>query len=195
MIRHPHKPGGSDARHYTPRPHSQWCTHYVNAKAAINQNSSSSWIQDPNRPHLNVILDKKHKVKALVDSGSTICLADASILNHIADKSAIGPAISVTNCHNNQEQTQGCYRATLDVDEDLPHPLRDKPINIHVANKLSSELILCTDFLKVNGAIINVRDNSVTFLPEGMAAIAKCDKPSLRVAVMAAGEIATPYVD
>ena len=131
MIRHPHSPGGSDARHYTPRPHSQWCTHYVNAKAAINQNSSSSWIQDPNTPHLNVILDKKHKVKALVDSGSTICLTDASILNHIADKSAIGPAISVTNCHNNREQPQGCYRATLDVDEDLPHPIRNKPIGSH----------------------------------------------------------------
>ena len=195
MIRHPHSPGGSDARHYTPRPHSQWCTHYVNAESAINQNSSSSWIQDPNRPHLNVILDKKHKVKALVDSGSTICLADASILNHIADKSAVGPAISVTNCHNNRERTQGCYRATLDVDEDLPHPIKNKPINIHVANKLSSELILGTDFLKVNGAIINVRDNSVTFLPEGMAAIAKCDKPILREAVMASGEIATPYED
>ena len=77
----------------------------------------------------------------------------------------------------------------------MPHPIKNKPINIHVANKLSSELILGTDFLKVNGALINVRDNSVTFLPEGMAAIAKCDKPILREAVMASGEIATPYED
>ena len=193
IIRHTFTPGGSDTRHSTPKCHSQWCTKYVNAKSAINQNSSSSWIQDPNRPHLNVILDKKHKVKALIDSGSTICLADSSILNHIANKSAIGPAISVTNCHNSREKTQGCYRATLDVDEDLPHPLRDKPINIHVTKKLSSELILGTDFLKVNGAIINVRDNSVTFLPKEMAAIAKCDKPILREAVMASGEEVTPY--
>ena len=117
MIRHQSTPGGSDTRHSTPKPHSQWCTHYVNAKSAINHNNSSSWIQDPNRPHLNVILDKKHKVKALVDSGSTICLADSSILNHIANKSAIGPAFSVTNCHNNREKTQGCYRATVDVNE------------------------------------------------------------------------------
>ena len=128
MIRHQFTPGGLDTWHSTPKSHSQWCTKYVNAKSAINQNTSSSWIQDPNRPHLNVILDKKHKVKALVDSGSTICLADSSILNHIADKSAVGPAISVTNCHNSREKTQGCYRATLGVDEDLPHPLRDKPI-------------------------------------------------------------------
>ena len=193
MIRHQSTPGGSDTRHSTPKPHSQWCTHYVNAKSAINHNNSSSWIQDPNRPNLNVILDKKHKVKALVDSGSTICLADLSILNHIANKSAIGPAISVTNCHNSREKTQGCYRATVDVNENLPHPLRDKPIHIHVTKRLSSELILGTDFLKVNGAIINVRDNSVTFMPEGMAAIAQCDKPILREAVMASGEEATPY--
>ena len=123
MIRHPFTPGCSDTRYSTPRSHNRWCTKYVNAKSAINQNSSSSWIQDPNRPHLNVILDKKHRGKALVDSGSTICLADSSILNHIADKSAVGPAISVTNCHNSREKTQGCYRATLDFDEDLPHPL------------------------------------------------------------------------
>ena len=46
------------------------------------------------------------------------------------------------------------------MDEDLPYPMRNKPINIHVTNKLSSELILGTDFLKANGAVINVRYNS-----------------------------------
>jgi hypothetical protein len=143
MIRSKNTPGGSNTRYpKSIRPtNGQWCTPYVNAKA-INQNNSSSWIQDPNRPHLNVILDKKHKVKALVDSGSTICLADSSILNHIANKSSVGPTITVTNCHNNQEKTQGCYKATIDVDEDLPYPMKNKPITIHVTNKLSSELIL-----------------------------------------------------
>ena len=82
---------------------------------------------------------------------------------------------------------------TLDVDEDLPYPMKNKSINIHVTNKLSSELILGTDFLKANGAVINVGENSVTFLPEGMAAIAKCYKPILREAVMAFGEKTTPY--
>ena len=146
-------------------------------------------------PVNNILPKILAETASVVDSGSTICLANASTLNHIADTSAIGPAISVPNCHNSREQTRGCYRAILDVDEDLPHPTRNKPINIHVTKKLSSELILGTDFLKVNGAIINVRDNSVTFLPEGMAAIAKCDKPILREAVMASGEIATPYED
>ena len=165
MIRCKSRPGDSDTRHFPTNNHNPRCTHYVNAKSAINHSNPSKWIQDPNRPHLNVILDKKHKVKALVDSGSTICLADSSILNHIVNKSAIGPAISVTNCHNSRKKTQGCYRATVDVNENLPHPLRDKPIDIHVTKRLSSELILGTDFLKVNGAIINVRDNSVTFMP------------------------------
>ena len=112
MIRCKSRPGDSDTRHFPTNNHNPRCTHYVNAKSAINHSNPSKWIQDPNRPHLNVILDKKHKVRALVDSGSTICLADSSILNHIANKSAIGPAISVTNCHNNRETTQGCYRAT-----------------------------------------------------------------------------------
>ena len=71
--------------------------------------------------------------------------------------------------------------------------MRNKSINIHVTNKLSSELILGTNFLKENCVIINVRDNSVTFLPEGMAAMAKCNKPIIREAVMASGEKTTPY--
>ena len=141
----------------------RWYSPYVNSKATINQNTSSSWIQDPNRPHLNVILDKKHKVKALVDSGSTICLADSSILSHIANKSSPGPPISVTDCHNNQKTTQGCYKAVIDMEDNLPYPMKDKSINIHVTKKLSSELILGTDFLKEYGAIINVRDNTVDF--------------------------------
>ena len=193
MIRRSKTSGDSDTRHSPPKPNSQWYKHYITADAAINQSNSSSWIQDPNRPHLNVTLDKTHKIKALVDSGSTICLADSSILNHIANKSDKGPPISVTNCHNNREKTRGCYKATIDVDEDLPYPMRDKQINIHVTNNLSSELILGTDFLKENGAVINLRDNSVTFLPEGMAAIAKCDKPIIREAVTAFGEGVTPH--
>ena len=44
-----------------------------------------------------------------------------------------------------------------------------------------------------NGAVINVRENAVTFLPEGMAAIAKCDKPILREAVASLAEQTTPY--
>ena len=71
--------------------------------------------------------------------------------------------------------------------------MQNRPINIHVTNNLSSELILGTDFFKENGAVINVRENAVTFLPEGMAAIAKCDKPILREVVASLTEQTTTY--
>ena len=50
-----------------------------------------------------------------------------------------------------------------------------------------------TDFLKENGAIINIRDNTVAFPPEDMAALAKCKKPILREAVASLTEIKTSY--
>ena len=79
------------------------------------------------------------------------------------------------------------------MEDNLPYPVKDKPINIHVTKNLLSELILGTDFLKENGAIINVRDNTVAFLPEGMAALAKCGKPIIREAVASLTETKTPY--
>ena len=94
----------------------------------------------------------------------------------------------MTNCHNDRGKTRGCYKATIDVDEDLPYPMKTKQIRIHVTNNLSSGLILGTDFLRESGAVINLRDNSVTFLPEEMAAIARYVEPILRGAVTAFGE-------
>ena len=73
--------------------------------------------------------------------------------------------------------------------------MKGKPINIHVTRGVSSQLILGTDFLKENGAIINVRDNTVAFLSEDMATIAKCSKPILREAIASSTEIKTLYDD
>ena len=195
MMKRKNTSGDPDTRHLASSRPSQyrWYAPYVNSKATIDKNTPNSWIQDSGRPHLNVILDKKHKIKALVDSGSTICLADSSILNHIANKSSPGPPINVTDCHSNQRTTQGCYKAILDIEDNLPHPLRNKHINIHVTQGVSSELILGTDFLKENGAIINIRDNTVAFLDQEMERIAKCKKPILREAIAASTEINTPY--
>jgi hypothetical protein len=202
MQRKHHTPGGSDIR-YPIVSHSdfnnQWFTPYTNAAEInphqIKHTSSSSWIQDHNRPHLNVILDKKHEVKALVDSGSSICLADASVLSHINNKSPTGPKIHVTDCHNNQKITRGCYQANIDIEEDIPYPVRNKKVNIHIAERLSSELILGTDFLRENGAIINVRDNKVIFLPNRMAAIGACKKPIITEAVASLTSTNIPYED
>ena len=134
MIKRKNTLGDPDTRHLASSRPSQyrWYAPYVNSKATTYKNTPDSWIQDSGRPHLNVILDKKHKIKALVDSGSTICLADSSILDHITNKSSPGPPINVTDCHNNQKTTQGCYKAMLDIEDNLPHPMRNKPINIHI---------------------------------------------------------------
>ena len=193
-------PGGSDTRYpiasFTDF-NNQWFKPYVkqenNIRSLSAHASASSWIQDHSRPHLNVIIDKKHKVKALVDSGSSICLADASLLDHIISKSPNGPKIHVTDCHNNQKLIRGCYQAILDIEENMPYPIRNRMINIHIAEKLSSELILGTDFLKENGAIINVRNNSVAFLPNHMEAIGICQKPIITEAVASLADTETPY--
>jgi hypothetical protein len=116
-------------------------------------------------------------------------------LDHITNKSPSGPKIYVTDCHNNQKITKGCYRATIDIEENIPYPVRDRMINIHIAEKLSSELILGTDILKENGAIINVRNNSVVFLPNHMAAIGVCQKPIITEAVASLANTNTPYED
>ena len=142
MIRRQKTSGDSDTRHSTTKSHSQWYKHYVTADAAINQNNSSSWIQDPNRLLSNVILEKKHKVKALIDSGSSICLADASLQNHITNKLPTGPENYVTDCHNNQKLTRDCYRVIIDIEAIYCIQSRTG----RSTEKLSSELIFCNRF-------------------------------------------------
>ena len=78
----------------------------------------------------------------------------------------------MTSCHNSWVNSQGCYKATIDVDEDLNCPTGAKQIVVHVIKNLSSELILGDDFLKENGAVINLADNSVIFPPKRTTAIA-----------------------
>ena len=49
----------------------------------ITSANEKSFNDNPNRPHLNITLDHTHKVKALVDSGSSICLGDSSIIRYL----------------------------------------------------------------------------------------------------------------
>ena len=178
MIGRSKKPGDSDTRHSTPK-----------------QNHPNPWIQYPNKPYLNVTLDNTHKIKALVDSGSAISLADLSTMDHITNKATGGPPISMTSCQNTRVNSRGCYKATIDVDEDLPYPTRTKQIRIHVINNLSSELILGNDFLKENGAVINPRDNSVIFSPKRTTAIARSGSQTLQGTAMVFEKGITPYED
>ena len=195
MIGPSKTPGDSDTRHSTPKTNNQRYLHCITDGTTIKQNNPSSRIQYPNKPHLNVTLDKTHKIKALVDSGSAISFADLSTLNHITNKATGGPPISMTSCHNSWVNSQGCYKATIDVDEDLNYPTGAKQIVVHVINNLSSELILGNDFLKENGAVINLADNSVIFPPKRTTAIARSNSQILQGTTMVFGEGTTPYED
>ena len=191
MINKSKTSGDSDTRHSTLKPNSRWYKHYTTSGAIMDQNSSNSWNQNHNIPHLNATINKTHKVEARIDSGSTICLAGSLILNHIANKSTSGPPMTIRSCHNNREKTQGCYKATINVDASLPYPIGDKQINIHITNNLSSELILGNDFLKESGTAINLRNN--TFIPpEGKEVIARRINPILRETSTAIGKGDTP---
>ena len=144
--------------------------------SASQQNQKQSFTLNTNRPHLNVILDGKHKVKALIDSGSTVCMGDSSIIKHLKPQTPDLP-IFVTDVHKNRKPTLGCYLATLSVEDTIPYPVVDKPIKIHMQNNLSSELIIGTDFLRENGAIIDVRTNNAIFFPDKFFAVSLSKKP------------------
>jgi hypothetical protein len=71
----------------------------------------------------------------------------------------------VTDVHGGKKQTLGCYTAILSVEDKLPHPLKNKDINIHMQDNLSSEIVLGTDFLGSHGTIIDIKSNNAIFLP------------------------------
>ena len=87
------------------------------------------------------------------------------------------PPINVTNVHKGRMQTLGCYTSKLSVEDNLPHPLVNKQINIHMQDNLSSELVLGKDFLGDNGAVIDMRTNNVIFLPKELHPVSLNQKP------------------
>ena len=99
--------------------------------SASQRQDQSTFVHNPNRPHLNVKLEDEHVVRALVDSGSSVCLGDSSLLKHIKAQWPTAPPINVTNVHRGRMQTLGCYSSKLSVKDKLKHPVVDAPINIH----------------------------------------------------------------
>ena len=63
------------------------------------------------------------------------------------------------------------------MEDTLPYLMVDRPIKIHMQNNLSSELIIGTDFLRENGAIIDIRTNNAIFLPDKYFAVSLSKKP------------------
>ena len=174
------QPVHSEYRQYQSPFLRQWFQPYIleeHVTTASHQHYKKQFVFNPNRPHINVQLDNKHSVRALVDSGSSICLGDSSLIHNIKAKYPNAPPISVTDVHGGRKQTLGCYTSTLSVQDKLPHPLVNKTINIHMQDNLSSELVLGTDFLADHGAVIDVRSNKVIFLPTELFPVSLSKKP------------------
>ena len=191
MIRRSNTPGDSDTRHSTRKPNNQCHKPLATPQETINHNSSSSWHQIHNKPHSDITLNGTLEIKALIDSGSAICFANPSILSYLAIKSTKGPPITVTNGHNHREKTQGCYKATINMDKGLPYPIKNKQVDIHVIDNLSSKLILGADFLKGSGAAIGLNKNTST-PPKGKDIIARYTNPIPRETTTIIWEESTP---
>ena len=88
MIKFNKQPVHSDYR-YQQNQSIQWFQPYHLAEhvtTASQQHFEKKFAIHPNRPHLNITLDNQYKVKALVDSGSSICLGDSSLIRHLKHK-------------------------------------------------------------------------------------------------------------
>ena len=103
----------------------QWYQPYVLQEHVTTaaQRDQKTFVYNSDRPHLNVKLDDKHSVRALVDSGSSVCLGDSSLMKRIKAQWPSAPPINVTNVHKGRMQTLGCYTSKLSVEDNLPHPL------------------------------------------------------------------------
>ena len=173
-------PVHSDYRHSNPRSTHPW-RHLQTLKehftSASYQQKNSPFKNYPNRPHLNIQLDNNHTVRALVDTGSSICIGDSSLIKHLKNQFPIAQPVNVTDVHNTRKPTLGCFTASMTVKDPMLHPLKEQQINIHMTENLSSELILGTDFLSNHGAIIDVKSNSTIFLPNNYFPVSLCQKP------------------
>ena len=153
------QPVHSEYRQYQSPFLRQWFQPYIlqeHVTTASHQYYENPFVFNPNRQHRNIKLDDQHSVQALVNSVSSICLGDSSLVNHIKAKYPNAPPINVTDVHGGRKQ----YK-----------------INIHMQDNLSSELVLGTDFLADHGAVINVRSNKVIFLPTELFPVSLSTKP------------------
>ncbi len=84
MLKYNQQPVQSEYRHYQSQAcQAQWFQPYTlqeHITTTSQQHYEKSFAVNPSRPHLNIKLDNKHTVRALVDSGSSICLGDSSLL-------------------------------------------------------------------------------------------------------------------
>ena len=72
----------------------RWYSPYVLEEHVTTASQQNTFAYDPNRPHLNIKLEDNHLVRALVDTGSSVCLGDSSLLTHIKAQFIIGSLLS-----------------------------------------------------------------------------------------------------
>ena len=114
------KPVHLEYRHYQSpflRKYLQTCVLQEHVTTASQQHYKRPFVFNPNRPHINIKLDDNHSVRALVDSGSSICLGDSSLINLIKAKFPNAPPINVTDVRGGRKQTLECYTSMLSVEE------------------------------------------------------------------------------
>ena len=189
-------PTSSDGRAHAPPPRQlgRWFFPYIKYDHVTAASfSSTTWSNDLGRPHLICTLDGHHTVRALVDSGSSICIGDSSLIKKLDRKVPVAPPIHVTDCHNHRKPTMGCYRSSITIeDSHCLYPVTNKPIDIHMTPSLSSELILGTDFLSTYGAIMHMASNKIIFMPEELTALGLSQKPIISEAIASMAESCAP---
>jgi hypothetical protein len=88
-LRSNNQPVRSEYMHFQSHCQAQWFQPYLlqeHITTASQQHYQKTFAFNPNRPHLNIKLDDKHLVRSLVDSGSSICLGDSSLIHHLKTK-------------------------------------------------------------------------------------------------------------
>ena len=101
--------------------------HVTSASYQSNPTHLSSYNK---RPHLQIILDKNLTIQALVDTGSSICIGDSSLIQYLQKQSPIASPVNVTDVHNTKRPTLGCFQAHITVEDPLPYPIENEEINI-----------------------------------------------------------------
>ena len=145
--------------------------------SASYQNNHTQLRNYHKRPHLQIKLDKNLAIQALVDTGSSICIGDSSLIQYLEKKIPIASPVNIMDVHNTKRPTLGCFQANITVDDPLPYPIQNEKINIHMTHNLSFTLILETDFLQHHVAIIDVKSNNTIFLPNEYFPVSLCQKP------------------
>ena len=100
------------------------------------------------RPHIDVMVGGAHPCSALVDSGASITVLQYDFFLTIPEMQRCGEAIMIRNIHEDAFPTHGLFRTTISTPYDTSGSgLHNARIEVHVAPRLITKLILGCDFL------------------------------------------------